>query len=70
MTTGRDESMNKVIGIALLIVGVLLLVWGINASDSVGSQISETFSFDHRASFADRDARPGVPAFVTSSRTH
>jgi hypothetical protein len=36
--------MNKAIGIALLVVGVLLLVWGINASDSVGSQISETFT--------------------------
>jgi len=36
--------MNKAIGIALLVVGVILLVWGINASESVGSQISETFT--------------------------
>ena len=44
MPAGRDEIMNKAIGIALLAVGVILLVWGINASDSLGSQISETFS--------------------------
>ena len=36
--------MNKALGIALLVVGVILLIWGINASESVGSQISETFS--------------------------
>lgn len=36
--------MNKAIGIALLVVGVILLIWGINASDSIGSQISETFT--------------------------
>ena len=36
--------MNKALGIALLIVGVILLVWGINASDSIGSEISETFT--------------------------
>ena len=44
MTTGRGKSMNKAIGIALLVVGVILLVWGINASDSIGSEISETFT--------------------------
>ena len=36
--------MNKAIGIALLVVGVILLVWGINASESVGSEISKTFT--------------------------
>ena len=36
--------MNKAIGIALLVVGVILLVWGVNASDSLGSEISETFT--------------------------
>jgi hypothetical protein len=36
--------MNKAIGIALLVVGVILLVWGVNASESVGSKISETFT--------------------------
>jgi hypothetical protein len=36
--------MNKAIGIALLVVGVILLIWGINSSESVGSQISETFT--------------------------
>lgn len=34
--------MNKGISLALLVIGVLLLVWGINASDSFGSQVSET----------------------------
>lgn len=36
--------MNKAIGIALLVVGVILLVWGVNASDSIGSELSETFT--------------------------
>ena len=36
--------MNKAIGIALLVVGVILLVWGLNASESVGSEISKTFT--------------------------
>ena len=36
--------MNKALGIALLIVGVILLVWGVNASESVGSEISKTFT--------------------------
>jgi hypothetical protein len=36
--------MNKAIGIAMLVVGVILLVWGVNASDSLGSEISETFT--------------------------
>jgi hypothetical protein len=36
--------MNKAIGIALLIVGVVLLVYGINASDSVGSSFSRAFT--------------------------
>ena len=36
--------MNKAIGIALLVVGVILLVWGVNASDSIGSEISEAFT--------------------------
>ena len=33
--------MNKVVALALLVVGVLLLVWGFNASDSIGSELSE-----------------------------
>ncbi|MDQ7017432.1 MAG: DUF3185 family protein [Gammaproteobacteria bacterium] len=31
-------------GIALLVVGVALLAWGFTASDSLGSQLSQTFN--------------------------
>ena len=37
---------NKYIGIVLIVVGVALAVWGYNSYDSVGSQISRTFSGD------------------------
>ncbi|HEX9784064.1 MAG TPA: DUF3185 family protein [Opitutaceae bacterium] len=33
--------MNKGLSIALLIVGIILLVFGFNASDSIGSELSE-----------------------------
>lgn len=36
--------MNKPISIALLAVGVLLIVYGINASNSFTSEISEAFT--------------------------
>lgn len=36
--------MNKAIGLALLVVGVVLIVYGINASNSVGSHLSQTFT--------------------------
>ncbi|MBI1849467.1 MAG: DUF3185 family protein [Planctomycetes bacterium] len=36
--------MNRSLGIALLVVGVILLVWGINATDSVTSDISRFFT--------------------------
>ena len=36
--------MNKSISIALLAVGVVLTVWGISASDSVGSGVSRFFT--------------------------
>lgn len=36
--------MNKSISIALLVVGVVLTVWGISASDSVGSGVSRFFT--------------------------
>jgi uncharacterized membrane protein YidH (DUF202 family) len=35
---------NKLIGFVLLAVGILLLVMGYNASQSVGSQFKEAFS--------------------------
>ena len=36
--------MNKGIGIALLVVGVALIIYGFNASDSVSSDVSRTFT--------------------------
>jgi hypothetical protein len=36
--------MNKVFGVALLVVGVILLVWGLNAEGSFGSEVSKTFT--------------------------
>jgi hypothetical protein len=36
--------MNKAIGLALLVAGIVLIVYGINASHSVGSQVSQTFT--------------------------
>lgn len=35
---------NKLIGVVLLVVGVLLLYFGYSASQSVGDQVSETFT--------------------------
>jgi len=35
--------MQGIIGIVLLVVGLILLFVGINASDSVADQVSETF---------------------------
>lgn len=36
--------MNKATSIALLAVGVVLVVFGLNASDSVGSDLSRAFT--------------------------
>jgi hypothetical protein len=36
--------MHKAIGVACLVVGILLLVWGYNAHQSFGSQLQETFT--------------------------
>jgi hypothetical protein len=36
--------MNKAIGLALLVVGIVLIVYGINASNSVSSSVSQTFT--------------------------
>jgi len=36
--------MNKIISIALLVGGIVLLVYGVNASDSVGSGFSRFFT--------------------------
>jgi Protein of unknown function (DUF3185) len=36
--------MNKGIGIALLVVGIALIIYGFNASDSVSSSVSRAFT--------------------------
>jgi len=36
--------MNRAIGLALLVVGVALIVYGIDASNSVSSNVSRTFT--------------------------
>ncbi len=36
--------MNKPLGIALLVAGIALIIFGINASDSVGSDFSRFFT--------------------------
>ncbi len=34
--------MNKITALALLVVGIVLLIFGLNSSDSVASNLSET----------------------------
>lgn len=36
--------MNRIGGIVILVVGILLIGWGLNSSDSLGSRISRIFS--------------------------
>ena len=36
--------MQKAIGVACLVVGVMLLVWGYNISHTVGSQVKEAIT--------------------------
>jgi hypothetical protein len=36
--------MNRIAGIAVLVVGLVLVIWGLNASDSLGSGISRIFT--------------------------
>lgn len=36
--------MNKAVSLALLVVGVILLIYGFNASDSTASHVSKTFT--------------------------
>ena len=37
-------SSQRIAGIVLLVVGVVLLIMGMNASDSIADQVSETFT--------------------------
>lgn len=37
-------STQRIVGIVLLVVGAVLFIMGMNASDSVADQVSETFT--------------------------
>ena len=36
--------MNKAIGLALLVAGIALIIFGVSASDSIGSSVSRAFT--------------------------
>ena len=40
----HSTTMNRIPALAILIIGIVLLILGISASDSIGSDISEIFS--------------------------
>jgi LPXTG-motif cell wall-anchored protein len=40
----KERTMQSVVGIALLVVGVVLIIFGMQASASVGSRLSELFT--------------------------
>jgi hypothetical protein len=43
-TNKKKKIMNRGIGIALLVVGIALIIYGSNASNSVSSDVSRTFT--------------------------
>lgn len=44
LNLSEGKSMQRIPGIALLVAGVILLIWGINAAESFTSEMSETFT--------------------------
>ena len=44
LATGKRKIMNKAIGLALLVVGIGLLIYGANSANSVSSSISKFFT--------------------------
>src|SRR6266498_6037095 len=42
--SARGEKMQSIVGIALLVVGVVLIIFGMQASASLGSRLSELFT--------------------------
>jgi hypothetical protein len=42
--TAKGNIMNKAIGIGLLALGIMLIIFGINSSNSVGSDFSRFFT--------------------------
>jgi hypothetical protein len=43
-TNKKKKIMNRGIGIALLVIGIALIIYGSNASNSVSSDVSRTFT--------------------------
>jgi hypothetical protein len=43
-STQEESGMQSIIGMALLVVGVVLIIFGMQASASVGSRLSELFT--------------------------
>jgi len=76
-THGRKNSgqnsiaMNKPLGIALLAVGIMLIIFGLNASDSFGSDVSRFFTgkpTDKPSGCWWRDSFRGVGFFMWLGR--
>jgi hypothetical protein len=44
LNNSRRKNMNKLVSVALLAVGIVLLIFGFNASNSLGSDISRIFT--------------------------
>lgn len=40
----NNQVLNKLTGVALLVVGGLLILWGYNESESLGSHLTRLFS--------------------------
>jgi drug/metabolite transporter (DMT)-like permease len=40
----EEENMNKALSLALLVGGIVLIVFGVNASNSLGSDVSRFFT--------------------------
>ncbi len=45
--TNRSKSAKKILGIALVVIGVGLALWGYQISGSIGSQISHAITGAH-----------------------
>jgi hypothetical protein len=43
-TTRKKNLMNKGIALALLVIGIVLIIFGIDASESIGSEVSRFFT--------------------------
>ena len=44
LTNSRRKNMNKLVSVALLAAGIVLMIFGFNASNSLGSDLSRIFT--------------------------